>query len=159
MLRSSPPRNNTPCGITVASRPPSRNTATMCCRNIRSAFLAPSGTWPYLKRSALNRGAQTFWPLRSVSVVPQLMEKGGFESTRSKRISSPPSTCCGSARVSSLRRSALLMPCSSMFIFAMDQTVPLASWPHRSARVPSPPCSSMYSLARINMPPEPTHGS
>ena len=67
--------------------------------------------------------------------------------------------CCGSARVSSLRRSAVLMPCSSMFILAMDQTVPLASCPHRSARVPSPPCSSMYSLARISMPPEPTQGS
>ena len=66
-------------------------------------------------------------------MVPQLIENGGLVSTRSKRISSPPSTCCGSARVSSLRRSAVLMPCSSMFILAMDQTVPLASCPNRLA--------------------------
>ena len=37
--------------------------------------------------------------------------------------------CSGSARVSSLRRSASGMPCRSMFILQMDQTPPLFSWP------------------------------
>jgi type I restriction enzyme R subunit len=53
----------------------------------------------------------------------------------------------------------VLMPCSSMFILAIDQTVPLASCPYKFALRPSWPCSSMYSLAEINMPPEPQQGS
>ncbi|MNZ64401.1 hypothetical protein D3C78_825690 [compost metagenome] len=155
---SSPPRNSTPCGSTVATMPWSRHTASMCWRNIRSAFLLPSGTWPYWKRSGW-RGCQAGWPEESFSAVPQLMENGGLVRMRSKRSSSPPSTWRGSARVSSFSSQALLMPCSSMFILAMDQTVPLNSWPNRLALRPSSPCSSMYSLAAISMPPEPQQGS
>ena len=73
--------------------------------------------------------------------------------TRSKRISSPPWVCIGSASVSPFWMSASGMPWSSRFIFEMDQTPPLFSWPNRARFRALPPCSSTYSLERMSMPP------
>ena len=45
-MPSAPPRNSTPCGMTVAPMPSGFRTARMCWTNIRSAFLPVSGAQP-----------------------------------------------------------------------------------------------------------------
>src|SRR6266542_1709725 len=78
MSRSAPPRNSTPCGMTVAATPLALSTATMCWTNMRSAFLPPSGAQPQRKRllSACGRGVVLTGQLSNRRAQPGIGVRG-----------------------------------------------------------------------------------
>ena len=86
-------------------------------------------------------------------------ENGGLLITRSNCISSRSSVCRGSASVSPSLMSASRIPWNNRFILQIVHTFPFNSCPYTRKSRSSPPVSATYSRDRINIPPEPQHGS